>query len=59
MIAPHPHLFSFAICPRLYEIINIAILFWASQVVVVVKNPPTIARDLRDVVFDPWAREIP
>ena len=31
---------------------------WASQVALVVKNPPASAGDSRDV-FDPWVRKIP
>ena len=31
---------------------------WASQVVLVVKNPPTNAGDLKRLEFDPWVRRI-
>ena len=31
---------------------------WASQVALVVKNPPTSAGDMR-YGFDPWVRKIP
>ena len=34
-------------------------LFWASQVVLVVKNPPANAGDLKRREFDPWVRKIP
>ena len=32
---------------------------WASQVVLVVKNPPTNAGDIKRRGFDPWIRKIP
>jgi len=32
---------------------------WASQVTLVVKNPPANAGDIRDNGFDPWVRRIP
>jgi len=38
--------------------ISISILFPASQVVLVVKNLPANAEDIRDT-FDPWVRKIP
>ena len=30
-----------------------------SQMVLVVKNPPANAREIRDVSFDPWVGKIP
>ena len=32
---------------------------WASQVVLVVKNPPVNSGDIRGHRFDPWVRKIP
>ena len=34
-------------------------LFWASQVVLEVKNPSANAGDLKRCEFDPWVRKIP
>ena len=33
--------------------------YGASQVVLVVKNPPLSAGDIRDAGFDPWVGKIP
>ena len=38
---------------------TITIIIWASQVELVVKNPPAHAGDVRDARFDPWVRNIP
>ena len=40
------------------QIIDIYRYRWASQVVLVVKNLPVNAGDIRDVGFDPGARKI-
>ena len=34
-------------------------MFWAFQVVLVVKNLPTNAEDVKILGFDPWVRKIP
>ena len=35
------------------------ILDWASQVALVVKNPPANSGDIRDRGFNPWVQKIP
>ena len=40
-------------------IVQYYIASWASQVALVVKNPPANAGDLRDTEFRPWVRKIP
>jgi len=38
---------------------NICPILGASQVALVVKNPPTKAEDLTDMEFNPWVRKFP
>ena len=34
-------------------------MYWASQLVLVVKSPPPSAGDIRDTEHHPWVRKIP
>ena len=53
---PQDHLKS--LCPIKPEIILRKEEIWASQVALVVKNPPISAGDIRSGL-DPWVRKIP
>ena len=59
IIQPPTIIFWFMQCSGFFTLSGFHWIPWASQVALVVKNPPTNAGDARDVGWDPWVGKTP